>query len=97
MIRIYDDADSLAYLTDIGYVLKQRMIRKLQKSLLGHYLIRSNLGQINWPNNANSKEEPARNTIKERIEKGAYWEDRCHAAAVEIGEHLSRCIDASKW
>jgi putative transposase len=24
--------------------------------------------------------------------KGAYWEDRYHATAVESGEHLSRCI-----
>ena len=24
--------------------------------------------------------------------KGAYWEDRYHATAVESGEHLARCI-----
>jgi putative transposase len=24
--------------------------------------------------------------------KGAYWEDRYHATAIESGEHLSRCI-----
>ncbi len=24
--------------------------------------------------------------------KGAYWEDRYHATAVEIGDHLARCI-----
>ena len=24
--------------------------------------------------------------------KGAFWEDRCHATAIERGEHLLRCI-----
>jgi len=27
-----------------------------------------------------------------KARKGAYWEDRYHATAVESGEHLARCM-----
>jgi putative transposase len=27
-----------------------------------------------------------------KVRKGAYWEDRYHATAVESGEHLARCM-----
>ena len=30
--------------------------------------------------------------MKEKKRKGAFWEDRYHATAVETGEHLLRCI-----
>jgi putative transposase len=39
-----------------------------------------------------SRVAPRRNITSARIGKGAFWEDRYHATAIEADEHLHRCL-----
>jgi putative transposase len=36
--------------------------------------------------------EPGKNNNQRKNRKGAFWEDRYHATAVESGEHLFQCL-----